>query len=125
MIVESLELQNFRNYERALFSFDSGTNIFYGDNAQGKTNVLEALQVCATTKSQRGSHDTEMIGFGEEEAHLRLLFHKQGMPHKTIDPLEIDLLTGLAAVTEGFDGRAYVQSMEVGLAEFLWDLYRS
>lgn len=50
---------------------------------------------------------------------------KQGMPHKTIDPLEIDLLTGLAAVTEGFDGRAYVQSMEAGLAEFLWDLYRS
>ena len=50
---------------------------------------------------------------------------KQGMPHKTIDPLEVDLLTGLAAVTEGFDGRAYVQSMEAGLAEFLWDLYRS
>lgn len=50
---------------------------------------------------------------------------KQGMSHKTIDPLEVDLLTGLAAVTEGFDGRAYVQSMEAGLAEFLWDLYRS
>lgn len=50
---------------------------------------------------------------------------KQGMPPKTIDPLEVDLLTGLAAVTEGFDGRAYVQSMEAGLAEFLWDLYRS
>ena len=82
MVVDSLELKNFRNYENELFSFDSGTNILYGDNAQGKTNVLEALQVCATTRSQRGSHDTEMIGFGEEEAHLRLLFHKQGMPHK-------------------------------------------
>ncbi len=50
---------------------------------------------------------------------------KQGVPQKTIDPLEADLLTGLAAATEGFDGRAYVQSMEAGFAEFLWDLYRS
>lgn len=82
MIVESLELKNYRNYERALFSFDPGTNIFYGDNAQGKTNVLEALQVCATTKSQRGSHDSEMIQFGEEEAHIRLFFQKHGISHK-------------------------------------------
>ena len=82
MIVESLELKNFRNYERTLFSFDPGTNILYGDNAQGKTNVLEALQVCSTTKSQRGSHDSEMIRFGEEEAHIRLFFKKHGISHK-------------------------------------------
>lgn len=82
MIVDSLELKNFRNYERTLFSFDSGTNILYGDNAQGKTNVLEALQVCSTTKSQRGSHDSEMIRFGEEEAHIRLLFRKHSISHK-------------------------------------------
>lgn len=82
MIVDSLELKNFRNYERTLFSFDPGTNILYGDNAQGKTNVLEALQVCSTTKSQRGSHDSEMIRFGEEEAHIRLLFRKHGIAHK-------------------------------------------
>lgn len=82
MIVESLELKNFRNYEREQFSFDSGTNILYGDNAQGKTNVLEALQVCATTKSQRGSHDSEMIRFGEEESHIRLFFQKHGIEHK-------------------------------------------
>ena len=82
MIVDSLELKNFRNYERTLFSFDSGTNILYGDNAQGKTNVLEALQVCSTTKSQRGSHDSEMIRFGEEEAHIRLFFRKHSISHK-------------------------------------------
>ena len=82
MIVESLELKNFRNYERALFAFDPGTNILYGDNAQGKTNVLEALQVCSTTKSQRGSRDAEMIRFGEEEAHIRLFFKKHGITHK-------------------------------------------
>ena len=82
MIVDSLELKNFRNYERETFSFDSGTNILYGDNAQGKTNVLEALQVCATTKSQRGSRDSEMIRFEEEEAHIRLLFQKHSISHK-------------------------------------------
>ena len=82
MIIESLELKNFRNYENALFSFDPGTNILYGDNAQGKTNVLEALQVCSTTKSQRGSHDAEMIRFGEDEAHIRLFFQRHGIAHK-------------------------------------------
>ncbi len=82
MIVESLELKNFRNYGEIKFSFDPGTNILYGDNAQGKTNVLEALQVCSTTKSQRGSHDSEMIRFGEEESHIRLIFRKHEISHK-------------------------------------------
>ena len=43
MIIESMELLNYRNYESLKIAFDPGTNIFYGDNAQGKTNVLEAL----------------------------------------------------------------------------------
>lgn len=43
MIIESLELLNFRNYERECFIFDENTNVLYGDNAQGKTNVLEAI----------------------------------------------------------------------------------
>lgn len=82
MIIDSLELKNFRNYKESYFSFDPGTNILYGDNAQGKTNVLEALQVCATTKSQRGVHDQEMIRFGEEESHLRLIFRKKEQKHR-------------------------------------------
>ena len=43
MIIESMELLNYRNYESLKIAFDPGTNIFYGDNAQGKTNVLEAV----------------------------------------------------------------------------------
>ena len=46
-----------------------GTNLFYGNNAQGKTNILEAVYLCGTTKSHKGSKDREMIRFGEEEAH--------------------------------------------------------
>ena len=72
MIIKSIELKNFRNYEHLELDFDSATNILYGDNAQGKTNVLESAYVCATTKSHKGSRDKDMIRFGEEEAHIRI-----------------------------------------------------
>jgi DNA replication and repair protein RecF len=68
MIIESLELKNFRNYEKLHMEFSPGTNLLYGDNAQGKTNILEALYVCATTRSHRGSKDKEVIEFGTDEA---------------------------------------------------------
>ncbi len=71
MIIKSIKLENYRNYEALDLEFDSGTNIFYGDNAQGKTNILEALYVSSTTKSHRGSKDKEMILFDREEAHIR------------------------------------------------------
>ena len=65
MIIKSIELQNFRNYEDLNISFDEGTNIFYGDNAQGKTNILEAAYLSGTTKSHKCSKDKEMIRFGD------------------------------------------------------------
>lgn len=82
MIIESLELKNYRNYQTLHLSFASGTNIFYGNNAQGKTNILEALYVCATTKSHRASKDKELIQFGETEAHIRVCLSKKDVPHK-------------------------------------------
>ena len=54
MYVESLALENYRNYAHLSVNLSPGINIFFGDNAQGKTNVLEALYMCATTKSHRG-----------------------------------------------------------------------
>ena len=54
MFIESIELKNYRNYGELHMDFDPGTNVLYGDNAQGKTNILEAVYVCATTKSNRG-----------------------------------------------------------------------
>lgn len=77
MIVKSLELMNFRNYERLDIDFDPSTNIIFGNNAQGKTNILEALCVSATSRSHRGSRDREMIRFGEEEAHIRSIVEKE------------------------------------------------
>ena len=73
MIIQSIELNNFRNYENLQISFDEGTNILFGDNAQGKTNILEAAYLSGTTKSHKGSKDKEMIRFGTNEAHLRTM----------------------------------------------------
>ena len=76
MIIKSIELSNFRNYEKLDIHFDHGTNILYGDNAQGKTNILEAAFLSGTTKSHKGSKDKEVIRFGCEEAHIRTVVEK-------------------------------------------------
>ena len=73
MIIKSLELSNFRNYEHLNIQLSPNVTIFYGNNAQGKTNILEALYVACTTKSQKGSRDRELIRFNESEAHIRLM----------------------------------------------------
>lgn len=76
MIIRSIELRNFRNYENLNIEFDEGTNILYGDNAQGKTNILEAAYMSGTTKSHKGSRDKEMIRFEQPEAHIRTIVEK-------------------------------------------------
>lgn len=82
MYIESLQLKNFRNYQSLDLRFDQGTNILYGDNAQGKTNILEAVYMCGTTKSHRGNKDKEVIRFQEEEAHICMKLTKKGLPYK-------------------------------------------
>ena len=82
MIIKSLELADFRNYENIKIDFSSGTNILYGDNAQGKTNILEAIFVSATTKSHKGSKDKEIIRFGKEEAHVRTILEKDNAEYR-------------------------------------------
>ena len=79
MIIKSIELADYRNYDCLSLQFDKGTNILYGDNAQGKTNILEAIFVAATTKSHKGAKDREIVGFGKEEAHIRTYLEKEGI----------------------------------------------
>lgn len=79
MIIKSLKLKNYRNYELLDLNFDSKTNILYGDNAQGKTNVLEALYLSGTTKSHRGTKDRDLIRFGQDESHLETIVEKNGI----------------------------------------------
>ena len=82
MIIKSLELDQFRNYHSLSMTFDSGTNILYGDNAQGKTNILEAIYLSATTKSHKGSKDRDFVHFGAEEAHIRTYIEKDGLENR-------------------------------------------
>ena len=77
MIIKSIELSNYRNYEHLDISFDEGTNILYGDNAQGKTNILEAAYVSGTSKSHKGSRDKDMIRFEQNESHIKTIVEKQ------------------------------------------------
>lgn len=82
MIIKSLELENFRNYDSLKIEFSNGTNILYGDNAQGKTNILEAIFLSSTTKSHKGSKDKEIVNFNQEEAHIRTYIEKDGLEEK-------------------------------------------
>lgn len=96
MIIKSIELKNFRNYEDLTISFDEGTTILYGDNAQGKTNILEAAYMSGTTKSHKGSKDKEMIQFGEDEAHLRTVVVRGGREYQIDMHLKKNRSKGIA-----------------------------
>ncbi len=72
MKISSLKLKNYRNYNSIELSFSPATNILLGKNAQGKTNLLEAIFTCAIGKSMRASKDSEVIKWGEENAKIEL-----------------------------------------------------
>ncbi len=82
MFIKSLSLNNYRNYDNADIHFSEGINILYGDNAQGKTNVLEAIYMLATTKSHRGNKDREIIRFDCDESHIRAEVKKFDLEHR-------------------------------------------
>ena len=96
MIIQSLELENFRNYGTLSVHFDSRTNILYGDNAQGKTNILEAVYLSATTKSHKGSKDKDLINFASEEAHIRTYVMKDGLENRVDMHLRKNKSNGIA-----------------------------
>lgn len=96
MIIKSLELQSFRNYQELKMEFNSGTNILYGDNAQGKTNILEAIYLSATTKSHKGSKDKDIIQFSKEESHLRTVLSKDNLEYKVDIHLRQNKSKGIA-----------------------------
>ena len=82
MYVESLALRNFRNYEALDIIFSDKINILYGDNAQGKTNILESIYLSATTRSHKRAKEKDIIRFGEEESHIRINIKKRNVGHR-------------------------------------------
>ena len=83
MIIESLELKNYRNYKELHMDLHPGTNVLYGDNAQGKTNLMEAVSYLSTVRSFRASQKKEMIAFGKEYARIRACIKAEGRDQET------------------------------------------
>lgn len=116
MIVESLSLKNYRNYENLNLSFSDGTNIFYGNNAQGKTNILEAVYMSGTTKSHRTTKDLELIRFSEDESHISTIVKKNGISHKIDIHLKNNKSKGVA-----IDGISIKKASELyGMINFVF-----
>lgn len=76
MYINKLELENFRNYKEQKVDLINGINLFLGDNAQGKTNIIEAIYICAFGKSYRTLKDNELIEFGKEYCRINLDYIK-------------------------------------------------
>ena len=76
MIIKNIQLNNYRNYETLDIEFDKNINIIYGDNAQGKTNLLEACYYSAIGKSYKGSKDKEVIRFNQDYCNIDTIIDK-------------------------------------------------
>lgn len=77
MYIEKIKLENFRNYEKEEIEFDKNINIIYGDNAQGKTNILESIFVCSLGKSFRTNKDKELIKKNKNYTKIEMISQKQ------------------------------------------------
>ena len=77
MYIQKIKLENFRNYEKEEIEFDKNVNIIYGDNAQGKTNILESIFICSLGKSFRTNRDKELINKEKEYAKIEMISYKE------------------------------------------------
>lgn len=101
MIFKKLELSNYRNLENEVLEFDSGMNIIFGPNAQGKTNILESLWLFTGAKSFRGSKDSELIKFDCPKARLKLDFFDDGRDQECVIEIEKSRTAILNGVDQG------------------------
>ncbi|MBP3201252.1 MAG: DNA replication/repair protein RecF [Lachnospiraceae bacterium] len=97
MYIKKLKLKNYRNYNEIEINFDKNINIIYGNNAEGKTNLLESIYMCSTSKSHKNSKENEIINFKETESHIKLFLYKESNKDITIDiQLNKDKKKGIA-----------------------------
>ncbi len=88
MIVLDLEIKNFRNIENIFINPCENMNVICGENAQGKTNLIEAIWLFTGAKSFRGAKDQEFLKFGEQEAICNLNFKSKGIENKATIKIE-------------------------------------
>ena len=82
MYIKNINLINYRNYENLKIELGKNVNVFIGDNAQGKTNILEAIYYCAFAKSHRTSKDKELINWNKDKAYISLFVGKNRLDKK-------------------------------------------
>ena len=76
MWIKEIELKNFRNYKEEKISLKNNVNILYGENAQGKTNIIESIFLCSMGKSFRTTKDKEMIKINERNCSVEVEYEK-------------------------------------------------
>ena len=96
MHIKNLSVMNFRNLADETINFSDGINIFYGDNAQGKTNLLEAVYICSTGRSQRTRTESQLIKFGYDEAHIRTFVMRENSSDRIDVHIRKDERKGMA-----------------------------
>ncbi|AQP53890.1 DNA replication/repair protein RecF [Vagococcus penaei] len=86
MYLKQISLKNYRNYDELDLPFSKKLTIFLGENAQGKTNLLESIYVLALARSHRSTNDKELIGWGEEFARI------EGTVEKKLGPVDLTMI---------------------------------
>ena len=114
MFIKSLQLKNFRNYDAASVTFGQGINVLSGENASGKTNMLEAIYLLGLGKSPRTSREKELISFNAERAYIKaeiakkyrthvieIVIENKGAKKIKIDNLPVKRLSELIGIVNG------------------------
>ena len=96
MYIKNISLMSFRNIKDTTIDFGKGINIFYGDNAQGKTNLLESVYICSTGRSQRTRSESQLIKFGYDQAHIRTFVIRENSSDRIDVHLKRDERKGMA-----------------------------
>jgi DNA replication and repair protein RecF len=94
MHIKSIRLEQFRNYEDQFLNVQPGINVLYGNNAQGKTNILEAIYLCACARSHRTSKDTDMIRHNAGQYQVTIDYENDNGSSDTLSILYLDSVSG-------------------------------
>ena len=103
MKIERMGIDAYRNLEHLVLDFDD-VNVIYGENAQGKTNLIEAVYLLTGAKSFRGARDSELVQFGKEQAQLQIHFVSGNRPQTAmlqIKKRRSATLNGIAKTSPG------------------------
>ncbi len=96
MYIKNLKLKNFRNYKEINIEFKENINLIYGNNGEGKTNILEAIYIASYGHSNKPTKDNEIINFDEKESHIKMDFLKNGIENTVEIHIKRDKKKGIA-----------------------------